>query len=206
MNKAMVGGVLTVLSLSIPAVAATTDTFQFKGQSAYASFSQYDGCNSTSVNVYAFDNVTRSAPGAPTSQKEASLYYSNYNYCNGTGSYGYGSSPKATFTSDNSLKSATLNGTFTVNDYQSGNDNSSGTTKTVDVALTWTGTGDTFRGNSHSHSQGPGYTSNYRSVGAYRDAQVSGSVTLDGTNLISNLSSYGSLNSSNSGSVQISRR
>lgn len=189
-----------MVSLSLPALAATTDQYQFKGENASASFYQYDGCSSTSVYVYAFDNITKSEPGAPTSQKEANLYYSNYNYCNGTGSSGYGSSQSATFTINNSLKSATLKGTFTVTDYSSGN------TKTADVDLTWTGTGDTYRGNYHSHSQGPGYTSNYRSAGAYRDAEVSGSVTLDNTNLIANLSSSGSLGSSNSGSLYITRK
>ncbi|MCP2727479.1 hypothetical protein [Limnofasciculus baicalensis] len=47
-------------------------------------------------------------------------------------------------------------------------------------------------------------TINY--VGSYRDAQVSGSVTLDGKNLIANLTSYASLNSSNSGSIEIVRK
>ncbi len=203
MKRAIAGAVLSVLSLSLPAIAATTDTYRFKGENASASFSQYDGCNSNSVYVSAYTNITKDGPGAPAEQTGAYLYYSNYNYCTGTGSYGYGSSPNATFTIKNSLDSATLNGTFTVNDYSSG----SQTTKTVDVALTWTGTGDTSRGNYRSHVQGPGYTSIYRSVGASRDAQASGSVTLDGTNLIANLpNTYTTLSSSNNGYVQITRR
>jgi hypothetical protein len=197
--KTAIGAALTVLSLTLPALAATTEQYQFKGQNASASFYQYDDCNSTYVDVYAFDNLTKSAPGAPTSHKEAYLYYSNYNYCNGTGSSGYGSSANASFTTSQ-LNSANLNGTFTVTDYLSGN------TKTVDVNLTWTGTGDTYRGNYHGHSQGPGYRSNYRSVGASRDAEVSGNVTSNGVNLIANLSSYGSLSSSNSGSLSITKK
>ncbi len=200
MNKTIAGVVLTILSLSLPAVASTTNKFQVKGQTANAYFYQSDDCNYTSVGVFASDNVTKNSPGAPTSQKGAYLYYSNYNFCNGESSYGDGFSPNVTFSSNNSLNSATLNGAIAINDY------SSGTTKTVDVALTWTGTGDTYRGNSHSHNQGPGFTSNYRYVGSYRDAQVSGSVTLDGKNLIANLTSYASLNSSNSGSIEIVRK
>lgn len=199
MKRAIFGAALTVLSLSLPAMAATTNKVQIKGENATAGFYQYDGCNSTDVYVFAGNNVTKSEPGAPASQKQASIYYSNYNYCNGTGSYGYGSSDNATITIDQ-LKSATLKGTFTVND------EASGTSKTVNVALNWTGTGDTSRGNNHSHFQGPGYSSNYRSIGAYRQAEVSGSVTLDGTNLISNLSSYGSLNTSTSGYMEMTRR
>ena len=196
----MTGAALMVLSFGIPAVAATSNQFQVKGQTADAHFYQSDDCNYTSIGVFASDNVSKSGAGAPTAQKGAYIYYSNYNFCNGQGSYGDGFAQNVTFTSDNSLKSATLKGTFTLNDY------SSGATKTADVALTWTGTGDTFRGNSHSHSHGPKFTSNYRYVGSYRQADVSGNVTLDGKNVISGLSSYGSLNSTNSGSVEVVRR
>ncbi|GAB1543452.1 hypothetical protein NUACC21_61260 [Scytonema sp. NUACC21] len=196
--KAAIVASLTVLSLNLPALSATPQQYQFKGQNASASFSQYDGCNSTYVNVYAFDNVTKNAPGAPVEQKEAYLYYSNYNYCTGTGSYGYGYSQNPTFTTSQ-LNSATLKGIFTIDDGM-------GSSKTVDVDLTWTGIGDTYRGSSHSHYTGPGYTSHYRSIGGYREAQVSGNVFLDGTNLIANLSSYGSLNSSNSGSLYMTKK
>jgi hypothetical protein len=191
---------LALLSLSAPTLAATTDQYQYKGESAYASFYQYDGCNSSSVDVYAFDNISKTAPGAPTSQKEAYLYYSNYNYCTGQGSGGYGSVKNPTFTSSNTLKSATLSGNFTLTDYNTGN------TKTAEVALEWTGDGDTYRGNYQSNFQGPGYFSRSRSVGSYRDAKVSGSVTVDGKNLITNLSSYANLSSSNSGYLNITRK
>ncbi|AFZ24830.1 hypothetical protein Cylst_2626 [Cylindrospermum stagnale PCC 7417] len=197
--KAAIIASLTLLSLTAPAFAATTNQYKFKGESASASFSQYDGCNSTYVNVYAFDNVTKEAPGAPTSQKEAYLYYSNYNYCTGVGSYGDGSSKDATFTIGNSLQSASLSGTFTLYDY------STAVNKTAAVNLSWAGTGDTFRGNSHSHYQGPGYQSKYRSVGAYRDASVTGTVYVDGINLIANLPSFGSLSSNSGGSLTITK-
>ncbi|WP_026736546.1 hypothetical protein [Fischerella sp. PCC 9605] len=201
MKTAMIGAAFAVLSLSVPALAATTTKYQVKGESASANFSQYDGCNETSVYVSAYSNITKSQPGAPTSQKEAFVSYSNYNYCTGEGSYGYGSITNPNFTINNSLSSASLNDTFTVYDYLSG------TNKTVNVALTWTGTGDTYRGNYHSHNQGPGYIYKYRGVGAWRDAQVSGSVTLDGTNLIANLPlSYAQLGSSNSGSLEIIKK
>lgn len=200
MKTAIAGAVLTVLSLSLPAVAATTIRYQFKGQSAYANFYQYDECNSTYVSVSTFTSRTKDGTGAPTAQMGADLYYYSNNYCTGTYASGYGSSPNANFTIDNQLNSAILNGTFLTYDY------SSNTTKTASVALTWTGVGDTFRGRSHSHYQGPDYMSHYRSVGSSRDAQVSGSVTVDGINLIPNLSGYGSLNSSNSGSFERTTR
>lgn len=200
MKTAIAGAVLTALSLSLPAVAATIDKYQFKGENASASFYQYDECNSTSVYVSAYTSITKSAPGAPTEQMGAYLDYYNYNYCTGTYSSGSGSSPNATFTIDNKLSSATLKGTFAVYDY------SSGTTKTADVNLTWTGVGDTNRGKSQYTYQTPTSTTRYRSVGSDREAQVSGSVIVDGTNLTANTSSYGYLSSSNSGSVDRTRR
>lgn len=206
MNRAIVGATLTVLSLSLPAMAGTTNKYTFKGQSASASFyQQNDDCSASSVYVWAADNVSRSAPGAPSAQKEAQVYYSNSNWCTGQYSYGYGSAPDATFTSNNSLKSAALNGTFTVYEYSSDNPESE-VSKTVNVALAWTGTGDTFRGNSHSLYQWMGGMSRSRYNGSYRDAQVSGNVSLDGKNLISNLASYASLYSTNSGSMEIVKR
>jgi hypothetical protein len=188
---------LTLLTLTnVPVLAATATKYQFKGNNASAYFYQSDDCSYTDVSVYGFDNVTKSGPGAPVSQTGAYLYYSSYNYCNGTQFYGSGFSENIPFTS-NKLNSATLNGTFTVYDYYSG------ASKTATVNLTWTGTGDTYRGKSQSRNQGPGYTSSYRYTGSSRDANVTGNVTLDGANLIANLTSSGSLGTSTSGSLEI---
>jgi hypothetical protein len=200
MKKVIVGTALALLGISLPAVATTSNKFQIRGQMADAYFYKSDDCNYTSFGVFASDSVSKSQPGAPTAQKGAYIYYSQYNWCTGEGSYGDGFANEVEFSSNNSLNSATLNGTFSLNDY------SAGTTKTVDVALTWTGSGDIFRGNSHSHYQSSAFTSNYRYKGSYREAQVSGSVTLDGQSLLSDLSSSASLSSSNSGSVEVIRK
>jgi hypothetical protein len=199
-KKLIIGAALTLVSLSIPVLAATTEKYKVKGESASAYFYQSDDCNSTFVGISAYNDIAKDAPGAPTSQKQASAYYSNYNYCTGGGSFAYGSVTDPNFTMSNSLRSATLNSTITVYD------SNSGTSKNLDVALTWTGTGDTYRGHNSSHYQGPGYTSNYRYAGSYRDAEVSGSVTLDGTNIITNLSNDATLGSYNNGSVTITRK
>lgn len=196
MKTAIAGTVLTVLSLSLPVVAATTTRYQVKGQNASAYFYQSDECTSTSVSVYAFTSRTKDGPGTPTQQMGADLYYSVYNFCNGTSSSGYGSSPNATFTINNSLSSATLTGTFAVNDYTSSNP------KTVEVNLTWTGIDVIFKGRSNSVYQTPYSVTRYRSNGESRDAQVSGSIILDNVNLAANASAYGSLYSSSSGTYE----
>lgn len=199
------GALLTILSFSLPAMAATTEKFQVKGQNASASFYQSDDCSSSGVSVWAADSVSRSAPGAPTSEKGANVSYWNSNWCTGKYSYGYGYAPNVTFTANNQLSSASLKGTFKVDEYSSENPDST-TAKTVDVALNWTGTGETFRGHSSSHYQWMGGMSHSRYVGSYRTADVSGSVTMDGKNLIANLPGFGDLNSSSSGSMQITKR
>lgn len=196
MKAAIAGAVLTVLSISLPVVAATTTRYQFKGQNAYASFYQYDECNSKYISVSAFTSRTKDGPGTPTAQMGVDLYISNYNFCTGDSSSGYGSSPNANFTIDNQLNSATLTGTFPVTDY------SSGTTKTVDVNLTWTGTGSSTKGRNNSFSQTPTSIWRYRSNGEYRDAQITGSITLDNSNLITNTNSYATLSSSTYGSYE----
>jgi len=81
MKKAIAGAVLTLLTVSLPAMAAVTYKYQFKGNNAYASFYTYDECSSTSLNVSAYDSITKDGPGAPTSQVQAYLDYYSYNYC-----------------------------------------------------------------------------------------------------------------------------
>jgi hypothetical protein len=197
----LVGTALTVISLTtLPALAAPKSQYQVKGQNAYASFYQYEDCSYTYVDVYAFDNLEKSALGAPTSQTGAWLYYSTYNYCDGIYSFGSASSDTATVTINNSAQSASLTGTFTLYDYYSN------TSKTANVNLTWTATGTTYRSNSHSNYQGPGYFSTYRSKGTTRDASITGSININGSNLIAGLSSYASITSSNNGSLTIYKR
>jgi hypothetical protein len=196
MKKAIAGAVLSVLSLSLPALAANVERYQVKGQSASAYFSKYDNCGYSSVSVDAFTNRTKEEQGAPTEQMGAYLYYYNNNYCTGTYSSGYGYSPNANFTINNNLNSASLTGTFSVYDY------SSGTTKTVDVKVNWTGTDD-YSSNSKSSDtyQTPDFLVRSSYKGDSRSAQVSGSAILDGIDLIANTSySSGTLRSIKSGS------
>ncbi|MBW4486817.1 MAG: hypothetical protein KME12_03390 [Trichocoleus desertorum ATA4-8-CV12] len=200
MKKLIIGAGVAVLSLALPAAAAS-DTYRVKGESASASFSTSDNCSYTGVSISGYNNVSRTEPGAPTAQNQAFVSYYTYNYCTDSYSSGSGFSSDVNFNSSSALQSASLTGTIPVYDY------STDSTKTLNVNLTWTGTGDLARGRSSYHYHSPGYTSNSRYTGAYRDAEVSGSINLDGTNLIANLSNdYAGLNSSTSGGVTITKR
>ena len=199
--KTAIGAALALLALTVPAFAANTYKYQFKGDNAFAGFSEFNDCSSTYVEVSVFDSITREGTGAPTAQKQANLYYSTYNYCTGQYSSSYGSvtNPNFTLAGGGALQSATLKTTIPLTD-------SSGNSKKAEINLTWTGTGDISRGNSHSHYQGPGYSSNYRSNGSWRDAKPTGTITVDSTNIIANLpNSYANLTQSNSGSISITR-
>lgn len=200
MKRAIIGAGVAVLSLSLPAAAAS-DTYQFKGESAYGSFYQYDNCSYTGLHASAYGGISRNEPGAPTAQTQAYLSYYSYNFCTGSYSSGSGFSSDVNFSSSPSLNSASLSGAIPVYDYSTGSE------RTVNVDLKWVGTGDIARGRNSYHYQSPSYSSISRSTGSYRDAAISGSVTLDGTNLIAGSSnSSASLASSTSGGVTITKR
>lgn len=202
MKTAIIGASVAALTLASPSSAAT-DTFQFRGENAYAQFRQEssDGCASTVVDVWAYNDVVRNEPGPPTRQSRANVSYGTYNWCTGSFSGGYGSSTDVTFNANANLSSASLTATVPVFDY------SNGSTKNITVAVNWTGTGEVSRGRENSSNSGPGYVYRSRYNGSSRQAQASGSITLDGSSLFTNAAAnFGYLGSSSSGSVTITRK
>ena len=196
MNTAITGAIVTVLSLSLPVVAATTIRYQVKGQSASAYFSQMDECIQKNIQVFVFANMTKVGLGSPTQQMEVNVGYDNYNYCTGTYSGGFGSSPNAKFTIDNRLNSATLTGTFTIVD------SVANTTETVEVNLAWAGTGIVTKNKSSFVYRTPTSATRLRGLSENRIAQVSGSVILDSIDLTDNTISDGSLSSYANGTLE----
>jgi len=190
--------VLAGLSVSLPTIAATTETYKFRGETAYASFSQINDCITTDISISAFENITRSKASGPSSLEEASLFYYIYNSC--TGEYvadGYGYSNNVTFNVDG-FKSGTLNGTISVYDF------TSGTEKPVEVALTFTGVGENTRSRFNTSFKSKTYVSTFRSTGTSRYATASGSVILNGTNSIADTTSnYAYLGQAKEGAVTI---
>jgi hypothetical protein len=63
------------------------------------------------------------------------------------------------------------------------NDDITGDTFDLEVALTWTGTGELERLRDRTHFYAPGLIVNDRFDGTFREAVASGSVSLGGTNL-----------------------
>lgn len=200
---------LFALATALPAAAAaapTSQKYQFRGENAYASFSSLDatGCIATDVSIWAGESVTKEGPGAPASRTEVFAYMSKIDICNDWTPLISASGMTSVADLDiDRTRAASLEATIPLVDYISG------TTTDLDVSLTWAGVGEEFRGHSSGHDSYPGGMVHYRSNGSYRDATVSGTVSLDvdpGTNLLANASSYAQLSASRSGFMQITKR
>ena len=180
------------------AIQAGADVFHysFKGQYAVAYFYSGDECSFTYANVFANDGSIKTE-GKPEVVSYASIYVSQYDYCIGTYLDAYGSAELAEegFQIDKKLTSATLDTTIEVYDYYSGN------SFPVSISISWTGSGDISSGKYHSHFQGFGYSSNYRSNGSSRDAEASGTVSGGTINFTPESDSYGYMGSANEGTL-----
>jgi hypothetical protein len=195
--------VVSALVVAFPAYAAPATTFHssFRGQTAQAFFSSTDpsGCIQTDVFVLAVDGRVKQ-DGAPVVDSSASVSISRYDVCAGTlllSAFGFAALAPAEFVMDSQLKSAALETTITVTDFVSG------TSFPVDMAVTWTGTGEAFRFKQHSQIKAPGFTLNSKSDGTSRDGTASGTVSDGTTNLTPEPASFANLSSLKSGEVTI---
>lgn len=199
MKATLLGTALALLSFNLSAFGVTVDQRQFKGENVYAYFYQLEGCNSISVSVSAFSNMLKIEPGTPEFKKEARVTYYNYDLCAGQlVTYAEGSSLDANFQLDNGLNSAVVQGIFTITDR-------AGNTKTAQVNLTLTGSGDIYRGPSNFQSNEAGQLKVINSFGAYRVANTSGSVNIDGQNVIANIAGSAYLQISNDGKLVLTK-
>lgn len=199
-------GLAATLVLALVPMAASAENYhyQFRGNSAYASFSSTDstGCISTWVSVSLYENRFQQPPGPP--QQSAALDISIYRYDSCQHLYvfeGWGSAalPAEALDTSGSLQSASVTTSIDVYDWYSG------TPTSVAIDLDWTGVGETFHGssryqNNYGHSM---YMS--RSTGSSREAEVTGTILLGGTTNVVTGWSYGFLYNSQGGTVSIWR-
>jgi hypothetical protein len=140
---------------------------------AYLVSTDPSGCISTSVSVYLEDFVEGSSgPGNPQSRTFLSVY--RFNECTHTvliDAGGFASLADSNFQFSRNLDSATLNATVHVQDFVS---NSS---FDVLVDLTWTGTSSLQHNNIHYKVGGPDCYSIWQETTAFRDADISGTVS-----------------------------
>lgn len=187
--------------LALPSAALGAETYHFRGKTASASFYDFDpvSCTSTSVWVNVYENRYKAGPGPATGSSWFDVSIYSWNSCTYQEVCAYGGAPLAddALQFGGNLASATLNTTVQLSDCFTGEP------ENASVALTWTGDGDLVSTKSHSSYHYPGYRYMSQSQGQYRYSVVSGSVTVDGVNVIEGASSYGSLSSSNGGTVFI---
>lgn len=187
---------ILVSASAVPAHAAEREVYRsrFQGQSVFTDMSSYEDCVYSSLTVSASTGRTK-ADGRPTESSVVSGSLAQYNYCEGNYVYGYfyRELDDGALQIDRQLRTATLNTTVEVCNYEC---------FPVTLQVTWTGTGDTTREKSHYQSTSSNYKSIYRFDGETRQSTISGSFTTPwGT---SNLQyGYGAIQSLKTGSMTI---
>jgi hypothetical protein len=192
---------VAMVGLVLPGTAEATDVLLLNGGSAEAFFSSFDpsGCISTFVFLVANDENPKSPPDPGSASSHGGITISQRDDCTDTvllGATGLAELADPDFQVIGPLTSATLDTTIEVFDFVSSSSFS------VDVAMTWTGTGDINRENSSGHFELPGLIVNSHFSGAHRLADASGFVT-SGVNFTPNPSFRAEISSVISGSVFI---
>jgi len=195
---ALTFAVATTLALATAEAAAPQKSvFSFRGLTGQASWFDVAGCQLTSVQVLANENVSHSVGGGPpVTTDDVTVIYTLFDVCTGQFRIGSGSGPG---TIDGSLRAVTITAAVPINDSSLGQ-----VTASVDVTLT--ATGAVTRGVNNFHVTSPTLTEAVRSVGATTAADSSGSVVVAGTDLVVGLGgATGAISETNGGTVTIFR-
>jgi len=201
---------LGVLTLPTPARAA--DSFNFRGRFANAVFRSTDptGCIVTVVFVTVTEGRLHNPPGPPSASVAtdpvATVRIAQDDYCTSAYLHAFGEATLTdeTFQVNKELTSASLNATVLVI-----NDAHDLFAYDVDLALTWTGTGELVRQSDRFHFHASDFSFQSRSNGTFRDAVASGSVSLAAslgdTNLTPQASMDAQIGSVKSGTLSLQK-
>ena len=199
MRTLMVVSGLVALALVSTTAVAETVSYQFRSNGADVSGTVYsdDGCGYTGYYIWGSSEVNHAKGGAPTYNSWGWAYVYRYNWCTYQWSSGEGTLSSI---SVSGLQSASAAASFDLNEW----DYSTGTlvAHPVTLSVSWTGNGEVYRGNSHSHYGFANGMTNTRWNGSQRSAAVSASLTIDGS-AVALSEGYGNLNQANNGSVSL---
>jgi hypothetical protein len=200
---------VTIAASSMGARAEVIEKARFKGNFAFAFFSQDTpitcedgsaGTLNTTVSVSGNEFVSRSRQFPDTATNTLFINASRFDSCTGIGVFGQAQVDNV-FTQDG-LQSATMVATVTLTDFE-GNP-----VGTVAVNLTLEGTGFTSRNSFHNRFQFEGPEGPIVVIthgkGTSRNVTASGSVVLDGVELIGAFVS-GNLSQNSSGTTELQR-
>lgn len=183
LRKYLLPAILFCAALALPSssAAAPGQTFhsKFKGLTADAAFFSSDpsGCVTTSAFVTATNGRTAML-GRPEASSSVSVSLSQFNGCTGMDlleAFGFATLPEGAFLINKKLTSATLTTSVEVSDFISS------TTFTVDISLSWSGSGALSASKDHFLLRQPGLTVNLTAFSTSRQATASGSMAGNGT-------------------------
>jgi hypothetical protein len=190
---------LAILAVATPALAEPPQKsiFNFRGLTGQASWSDFDGCLLTSVQLVANQNVSQSPGEPPGETDQLTLSYVVVDFCTGEFRFGSGSGPAFV---EGSLRGLTIEGTIPI--LESSNTGTVETTATVIVTLS--PTGEVTRGEQNFNLTTPTTVVQVRSIGASTSADPSGVVVVDGVDLIDGVGgTTGTISQTNAGTVTI---
>lgn len=196
--------IATGLTASLATAGAPDFQWNVRDYTANGSAFEYDGCQSTGVDVSGSESSTHNGGGAPVKDNGAWVGYYSYNWCTGSQTSGWAWVPGG-FSGD--MQGASFDVVFEAESYEYAEIDGEWVysylgTKTVEINAELTGIGQATHGMNNSVSRYGTSFSRYRWVGQWREATLDLSVTVDGDSVaLSNAA--GSLGKANSGSFSI---
>lgn len=191
--------IATTLALALTSATGTvfaeTIKYSTKDAVATAGWSNEDECSYATIDVSGHQSVTRQSGTGPVSGSLVNATFSSKNWCTGEMHEGYAYGEGVLTIGNNS---ATIKASLVGYDFFTGE------SATVDVDLNIVANGE-YKGKSvwrSTTAAGPVRTVS-RQVGSYQSAEATGTLALNGLNLVSTDSIWGGLGKSNSGTIEI---
>ncbi|MDX2024544.1 MAG: hypothetical protein SF187_30160 [Deltaproteobacteria bacterium] len=182
-SKGLILGLVALASA--PAFAAKSVTkLSFRGSSAFASISGYNGCGTASFNVNASENVSRQT-GSGTSESRAVMVSVNFANCDGSSYVGFFQLDGAGYT--HSAQGVTINKTIIVDKTTFGFDEwgnptwvPTGEQATVSISVNLVPTGDYFKGDTNNTQSSTNVFIKNRSRGTIYEVDATLAASIDG--------------------------
>lgn len=195
MKKVLVTALTLALAGAASAAVAETIKYTTKDHHAYAGWHLSDDCSYFSLDVSANEYATRQTGSGPVSGSYVGVYYSSSNWCTGEYHYQYAYGDG---TVKGGAKSVTVQANLESYNYMTGE------TGAIAVDLIFVGNGEyTSKGVSNFMSTSGPVRTRSRSVGSSESADVTGTVTLNGTDMTTDTPAWGWIGRSNHGSTEI---